>query len=81
MVERLQKRPIQPGLEKLEKSKIKLSRLRLKRASRTKTTPWNMKEMDIAIRYMKNKKCRDPDGLINEILKKGAAGKDFKMSL
>ena len=81
MVERLRKRPMQPGLEKLEISKIKLSRLRLKRASRTKTTPWNMKEMDIAIRSMKNKKCRDPDGLINEILKKGVAGKDFKMSL
>ena len=30
---------------------------------------------------MKNNKCRDPEGLINELLKKGVAGKDFKMSL
>ena len=81
MVERLRKRPVQPGLEKLEKSKIKLCRLRLKRARERKTTPWSMKQMNIAIRSMKNKKCRDPDGIINELLKKDVAGKDFKMSM
>ena len=81
MVERLRKRPVQPGLEKLEKSKIKLCRLRLKRAREGKTTPWSMKQMNIAIRSMKNKKCRYPDGIINELLKKIVAGKDFIMSL
>ena len=30
---------------------------------------------------MKNKKCRDAQGLINEILKPGVAGHSFKLSL
>ena len=30
---------------------------------------------------MKNNKCRDPEGLVNDLLKPGIAGGDFKMSL
>ena len=37
--------------------------------------------MNKAIKTMKNKKCRDAQGLINELLKPGIAGRDFKLSL
>ena len=37
--------------------------------------------MEKAIRSMKNNKCRDASGLINELLKPGIAGQDFKISL
>ena len=37
--------------------------------------------MEKAIRAMKNNKCRDPEGLINELLKPGVSGKGFKLSL
>ena len=37
--------------------------------------------MEKAIQSKKTNKCRDPEGLISEILKPGVAGRDFKMSL
>ena len=79
--ERLRHRPIHPNLKSMEKAKVKLTRLRLKISTTRKSPPWTMKNMDKAIRAMKNNKCRDPEGLINELLKEGVAGKDFKMSL
>ena len=81
MSERLRHRPIHPNLKSMKKAKVKLTRLRLKISTRRKSPPWTMKNMDKAIRAMKNNKCRDPEGLINELLKEGVAGKDFKMSL
>ena len=67
IVNRLRKRPMHPELVKLQKRKIKLSKIRLKRAMKRKTPPWNMMEMEKAIKSMKNKKCRDAHGLINEL--------------
>ena len=40
-----------------------------------------MKDMETAMKSMKNNKCRDPDGLINELLKPGVAGVVFKTSI
>ena len=81
IVQRLRKRPIHPELTNMEKMKLKLSKIRLKKARNRKTPNWNMKEMNKAIQSMKNKKCRDAQGLINELLKPGIAGRDFKTSL
>ena len=81
ILKRLRKRPMHPQLMELEKRKIKLSNLRLQKAKKRKTVPWTVKQMETAIKSMKNKKCRDAQGLINEILKPGVAGKYFKMSL
>ena len=81
ITERLRKRPIQNNLKSLEKAKTKLTKLRLKIATRRKSNPWEMQEMQKAIQSMKNNKCRDAYGLVNEILKPGVAGKGFLMSL
>ena len=40
-----------------------------------------MKELDIAIKRLKLRKARDPNGWTNEILKPGNAGKDLKDAL
>ena len=69
IVERLRKRPMQPHLQSLEKAKTKRTKLRLRIATRRKSPPWAMASMDKAIRSMKSNKCRDPEGLINELLK------------
>ena len=81
IVERLRKRPMLSNLLGLEKNKTKLARLRLKIASKKKTLPWTLKAMEKAIRSMKNKKCRDSAGIINELLKPEVAGRAFKLSL
>ena len=72
---------MKPGLETLEKQKMKLSGLSIKMSRKTKTPPWSIKDMERAIRSMKNKNCQDSEGLINELLKEKVAGKDFKLSL
>ena len=81
IIERLQKRPINPQLKELERLKTKLSRLRINMSSKRKSLPWTLKEMEVAIRSMKNKKCKASQGIINELLKPDVAGKDFKLSL
>ena len=81
MVKRLRKRPMHPNLKQLEIRKKRLARMRLKIASRKKTPKWSLQHMEKAITSMKNNKCRDPEGLVSEILKPGVAGRDFKISL
>ena len=81
IVERLRKRPIPQNLKTLEKAKTRLTSLRLKIATRRKTPKWNLTNMISAIKSIKNNKCRDSEGLINELLKYKVAGKDFKLSL
>ena len=81
IVKRLRKRPMHPNLKELEKRKTKLTKIRLRISSRRKSPKWSLQQMEKAIITMKNNKCRDPEGLVNEILKPGVAGKDFKLSL
>ena len=81
IVERLRKRPMHPNLRTLEKARTRLTKLRLQIVTRRKSQPWKMNEMEKAIKAMKNKKCRDSTGLINELFKPGVAGSDFKLSL
>ena len=81
IVKRLRKRPIHPNLKDLQKQKTKLAKIRLRITSRRKTPNWSLSQMEKAIKQMKNNKCRDPAGLISEILKPGVAGDDFKLSL
>ena len=81
ILNRLIQRPIYPELIILENRKLLLSKMRLLKATRRKTLPWTLQQMEKAIRSLKNRKCRDGQGTINEIIKQGVAGHDFKMSL
>ena len=50
-------------------------------SSKKKSHPWTLEEMEVAICSMKNKKCRDSQGIINELIKPDVAGKDFTPTL
>ena len=67
IVERLRKRPMHPNLRSMEKAKTRLTKLRLNIATRRKSPQWTMTNMEKAIQSMKKNKCRDSDGLINEL--------------
>ena len=41
--------------------------MRLLKVRTRKTTPWTLKQMEKGIKSMKNKKCRDAQGLVNEL--------------
>ena len=45
------------------------------------TDPWNVEDLDNAIKRLKLNKSRDPHGFINEIFKEEYMGKDLKLSL
>ena len=46
-----------------------------------KSTEWSLKDLDMALRDLKNNKSRDFEGYINEIFKNGIIGKNMKSSL
>ena len=78
---RLSKRTCLEKYESLIDLKERLWEIRLDLVSERKTTDWNAKQLDNAIKMLKNNKCGDPNGIINEIFKENYAGKDFKKGL
>ena len=81
MVERLRHRKIKPDLIQLQHLKEKLCKKRLELAEHKKSEPWTHKQLDKVLSSLKNGKCRDPEGLINELFKHGVAGQDLKDSI
>ena len=58
ILKRLRKRPMHPNLKSLEKAKTRLTKIRLKIASRSKTKPLEMGELEKkTIKSMKDNKC------------------------
>ena len=55
--------------------------MKLKLAEENSSSPWNMNDLDNALKDLKNNKSRDPEGLINELFKKDVIGQDLKISL
>ena len=55
--------------------------MKLKLAEANSSEPWTMSDLERALGDLKNNKSRDPEGLINEIFKKGVIGDDLKLSL
>ena len=54
---------------------------RLEKARKQKTPDWTLKGLNSILKKLKNNKCRDPQGLINEISKPETAGMDLQKSL
>ena len=79
--ERLRERPLRPDFQNLEKSKNDIFEIKLKLASSQKSKLWTMENLEKALSDLKNGRSRDPEGLINEILKKNVIGDDLKKSL
>ena len=77
---RLRHRPVQPGYEDILKQQEELFRERLKVAKEKKTPKWVMKDLEAVLKNLKNRKCRDPDGIIREIFKEEVIGDDLFLS-
>ena len=50
-------------------------------ARTVKTEKWSHKDLLIVLSKLKNGKCRDPGGIINEIFKPGVIGSDLQEAL
>ena len=81
ILERLRHREIRPDLVELKILKEDLCRRRIDIIKHIKTSPWTMEELDKVLNSLQNKKCRDPQGFINELLKHASAGSDLKESI
>ena len=78
---RLRHRKAQPGFESLLVSQEELFKLRLELAKVKHTSPWNMNDLEEALKELKSGKCRDPEGLVREVFKEGVIGSDLKRSM
>ena len=50
-------------------------------ARQVKTTNWSKNDLLIVLKKLKNRKCRDPGGVINEIYKPNLIGFDLQEAL
>ena len=68
-------------LKDLKDAKEALCELRLKLASRKKTPPWTMEQLDVVLKNLKKNKARDSMGYANEIFHPNVAGEDLRKAL
>ena len=80
-INRLRNRTIKSSFEEIKERKLELFKMRLKISEGKKSEPWKMKNLEEAIKHLKNDKARDPDGLINELFKNEVAGNSLRLSL
>ena len=78
---RLRNRPIQKGFEEIRDLKIILFNLRKHLCQNRKSEPWEMKDLEKALKSLKKNKARDPNGWTNELFKEGVAGQSLKQSM
>ena len=64
---RLRDRPIRPDLVDIQEVKTKLFETILESCTKKRTQPWTLKELEKVLNSLKKEKCRDPNGLINEL--------------
>ena len=77
---RLRHRPIKAGLAEIKRLKDDLCHERILVATENKSVPWKLDDLKKVLRALKNGKSRDPQGMLNELLKPGVAGIDFQKS-
>ena len=61
--------------------KTELWMSRLNNMEQIKTRKWNHEKLDAVLCSLRNNKCMDPNGMINEIFKAGCIGTDLKEAL
>ena len=55
--------------------------LRLRLSSLNKSLPWEMEDLELVLKSMKEGKSRDPNGWVREIFSNEVAGTDLKKSM
>ena len=79
--ERLKGNQIQNHLRKNEFLKEKLCDERLNITKNVKSEPWTEHELEKVLKFLENKKSRDPLDFCNELFKPENCGKDLKLAL
>ena len=79
--QRLRNRPIKTGFEEIKELKIILFNLRKQLCAKRESNPWEIKNLESAMKSLKKDKTRDPNGWINEIFKEDVAGTNLKISM
>ena len=64
---RLRNRPVDGEYSELKEIKEHLCSLRLELTRRADYTPWSLAQLKVAVSKLKNGKCKDPHGHINEL--------------
>ena len=67
---RLRHRPAKSNFLEILDLQEELFKMRLELSKKKKTPAWQMKDLEMASRSLKDGKCRDPEGLLREILKR-----------
>ena len=81
VLKRLRHRDIRPDLKELKRLKEDLCKKRLEVVQNVKSEPWTLEELEKVLNSLQKNKCRDPQGLINEVFKCASAGSDLKQSI
>ena len=61
--------------------KNELFNIRLELSKCITSEHWVMKDLNRALKDLKQDKARDPNGWVNELFKDGVAGKNLKLSM
>ena len=80
-LERLRNRPMHPDMLAYQVLEEELFKLRIQIAKHTTSEPWSMLELEVVLASLKEKKARDPAGLVNELLSPGVGGRNLKLSI
>ena len=78
---RLRSRPMRPDMKDIGELKLGVFDLIMRVCKLQKSNPWEMTDLEKVLKSLKKEKCRDPNGLINELFKDEIAGKDLKVSM
>ena len=74
-IHRLRNRPIKDELKEIKILKDELFDLRMELASRNKSKPWTMDDLEFILKHLKPGKARYPNGWVNELFENEVAGK------
>ena len=80
--DRLRNRPLRPDLQNtdFEMRRSKIFQIKMKTALETKSSKFQMSELDFVLKNMKHNLSADHDGYINEIFKPQSIGDNLKKS-
>ena len=80
-VERLKHRDMKEEFKEIFQLKTVLWSERMKSIKKIKSRPWTIADIEKVTKTLKNKQTRDPNGMINELVKPNIMGKDLKNAI
>ena len=81
VLKKIRSRPARPDLGDLKQRREEIFSMHLKLAEENSSMPWNMSDLEKALKDLKNNKARDHAGYINEIFKAGVIGSEEAYSM